>query len=233
MKLNFYGGINFQKKEKRCMIMIPIRIAKRALTLSNPRWKQYLQNNRTKEGAMLEEIYMVRVSCKLFETGTSRREERNLEEFVNKTGRSPVWKRARRRGTIRTNRKLPKDHLFILVSAQTIVSYSFFFSLFIYFCSSFFVSSLSFSFLPSPVAIYHRPIRIRERGNGPRVPLLRRGGILRGRWMEWRRTMVTSDEKSREKFCNCQIWYFTLRPCIYCETIELVSPHTLHRIRRM
>lgn len=143
MKLNFYGGINFQKKEKRCMIMIPIRIAKRALTLSNPRWKQYLQNNRTKEGAMLEEIYMVRVSCKLFETGTSRREERNLEEFVNKTGRSPVWKRARRRGTIRTNRKLPKDHLFILVSAQTIVSYSFFF---LY--SFIFVPP--FSFLPSP-----------------------------------------------------------------------------------
>lgn len=143
MKLNFYGGINFQKKEKRCMIMIPIRIAKRALTLSNLRWKQYLQNNRTKESAMLEEIYMVRVSCKLFETGTSRREERNLEEFVNKTGRSPVWKRARRRGTIRTNRKLPKDHLFILVSAQTIVSYSFFF---LY--SFIFVPP--FSFLPSP-----------------------------------------------------------------------------------
>lgn len=92
---------------------------------------------------MLEEIYMVRVSCKLFETGTSRREERNLEEFVNKTGRSPVWKRARRRGTIRTNRKLPKDHLFILVSAQTIVSYSFFF---LY--SFIFVPP--FSFLPSP-----------------------------------------------------------------------------------
>lgn len=52
--------------------MIPIRIVKRALTLSNPRWKQYLQNNRTKEGAMLEEIYMVRVSCKLLKQDLSK-----------------------------------------------------------------------------------------------------------------------------------------------------------------
>lgn len=120
---------------------------------------------------MLEEIYMVRVSCKLFETGTSRREERNLEEFVNKTGRSPVWKRARRRGTIRTNRKLPKDHLFILVSAQTIVSYSFFLLLLLY--SFIFVSPFSLLLL----SLFHRylpHIRIREKkGNGPRVPLLR------------------------------------------------------------
>lgn len=59
---------------------------------------------------MLEEIYMVRVSCKL--------SKQDLSKGGAKLGRireqdRPVWKRARRRGTIRTNRKLPKDHPFI------------------------------------------------------------------------------------------------------------------------
>lgn len=179
---------------------------------------------------MLEEIYMVRVSCKLFETGTSRREERNLEEFVNKTGRSPIWKRARRRGTIRTNRKLPKDHLFILVSAQTIVSYSFFLLLLLY--SFIFVSPFSLLLL----SLFHRylpHIRIREREGGTGHVFLSsemRWHPFEGRKgrMEWRRTMLTSDEKSREKFCNCQIWYFTLPRCIYRETrvTAYFTPHT-------
>lgn len=78
---------------------------------------------------------------------TSRREEGNLEEFVNKTGRSPVWKRARRRGTIRTNRKLPKDHPFIPRKPLSAIPFYPFF-LFIYLFISLLLLLLSRFFPP-------------------------------------------------------------------------------------
>lgn len=98
----------------------------------------------------------------------------------------------------------------------------------IFFCFLSSLHLLSLSLLH--MDIYYGPIRVCEQRAQPRVS-------LRDQWHSLevepgRKTMLT-EMKNRQKFCNCQAWYFAfVHACIYSVTFELVSPHTLQRVHR-
>ena len=193
-----------------------------------------------------------RVSCKA-RNGTSKREKNETgEEFVNKAKGRPLLleKRTRwagvsvrqlergRRSTIRRNRKLPKgcawpsvdpgiraNHCQLFFSSLSSSSSSPSLS------SSSFHLSAGFSFSRRG-AIYYGPIRVREQpGNSHGHVFLsanrRHSPGVRPGW----KTMLT-EMKNRQKFCNCQVWYFAfdarVRP--FCKRANSCRAHTLQRI---
>ena len=137
---------------------------------------------------------------------------------MNKPRRAPLSEKERtrdsrrngeRRSTIRRNRKLPKGCVAI--------------------CSSWYprkpLSAIFFLSPPSPRFFFPRYLLPRGtyKGLRPRRGLLSRPDAFPTVAPRWK-TMLRGGTKNRQKFCNCQAWYFAfVHACIYSETLGLVS----------